>query len=365
VTLAHWWRGVVSGERRGAGAAVTRALLTGVAALYWVGLKANLAIYRWGLRRPTRPVLPVISVGNLTVGGSGKSPAVRYLARELQQRGVRPGIVLRGHGRADGRATVLASDGRGHHAGLDVSGDEAAEVARALPDVPVAVGKGREAAIALLAEAGVQVALLDDGYQYFRMARDLNIVLISARVGREPPRLFPRGIWREPWSHLDRADQVWITHANEVPGEQVAGVRAKVAQYAPGTPVVEAGHEPRDLISLDGEHAPLNTLAGQAVLALSGLGCPESFEYTLRKLGAAVVPLRFGDHHRYSPDDWATVAAQAEVAGASWVVTTEKDAVKLPPGPALTVRVLRSEMRLGDGRGAVAESLDRVAQLRA
>ncbi|MBU0611727.1 MAG: tetraacyldisaccharide 4'-kinase, partial [Armatimonadetes bacterium] len=124
MSLERWWHGVVSGERRGVVATVTRAQLTGVSALYWLGLQGNLAIYRWGLRRPTRAVLPVISVGNLTVGGSGKSPAVRYLARELQQRGVHPGIVLRGHGRADSRATVLASDGRGDHAPLDVSGDE-------------------------------------------------------------------------------------------------------------------------------------------------------------------------------------------------------------------------------------------------
>ncbi|MBU0611693.1 MAG: tetraacyldisaccharide 4'-kinase, partial [Armatimonadetes bacterium] len=211
-------------------------------------------------------------------------------------------------------------------------------------------------------DAGAQVALLDDGYQYFRMARDLNIALISARVGSRTARLFPRGIWREPWSHLDRADQVWITHANEVPAEQVADVRAKVAQYAPGTPVVEAGYEPRELISLDGQHAAPNALAGQAVLAVSGLGCPESFEYALRKLGATVVALRFGDHHRYRLEDWAVIAGEAEASGATCVVTTEKDAVKLPPDPPVPVRVLRSELRLGDGCRVVAESLDRVAQ---
>ena len=363
MSLEGWWQGVIGDEQRGVGAAVARGLLTTAAVPYWLGLQANLAVYRLGLRRPTQPSLPVISVGNLSLGGTGKSTAVRYLARELQRRGVRPGVVLRGHGRADRTAVVLASDGQEQRAPLSQTGDEAAEVAQALPDVPVAVGKRREAAIALLARAGAQVALLDDGYQYFRMSRVLNIALVSARLDLRAARLFPRGVLREPWAHLRRADQVWITHADQAPAAQLAQVRALVTRHAPGRPLVLACHEAETLRTVEGEAAALSLPAGQAVLAVSGLGCPESFEYTLARLGARVTPLRFADHHRYTPEDWRVIEQQAAASGAAMVVTTQKDAVKLPPDPPLPVWVLHSEMRLQDGGDAVARALDEVSRL--
>jgi len=357
----QWWHDVVSGRQRGPVAGLTRGLLSLASGLYALGLQGNLALYGLGLKRPTRAVLPVVSAGNITLGGAGKSTAVRFLARELQRRGVRPGIVLRGHGREDSRAVLLASDGRGQVAPLAQTGDEAAEVARALPDVPVAVGKRREAAIALLAGAGAQVALLDDGYQYFRMARDLNIALVSARLDPRTARLFPRGVLREPWRHLGRADQVWITHADQVPPERLQAVREWVRHHAPGAPLVVAAHEPRALATLTGQPAPLDALAGQVVLAVSGLGCPESFEHSLQQLGAQVVPLRFDDHHVYTAADWAAIQEAAQRRGAGMVVTTAKDAVKLPPDAPLPVWVLRSEMQLTEGADLVAQALDGLA----
>jgi tetraacyldisaccharide 4'-kinase len=360
MTADERWHSLVSGEARGLGADLTRGLLGAAAGLYGVGLKANLGLYECGLKQRTQPVLPVISVGNLTLGGTGKSTAVRYLARQLQARGVRVGVVLRGHRRAGGAATLLASDGAGHVASLDETGDEAAEVARALPEAAVAVGKRRESAIALLRQAGAQVALLDDGYQYFRMARRLNIALVSARLQPGTARLFPRGVLREPWAHLRRADQVWITHADQASDGQLANWRALIERCAPGRPVVLACHEPAALVSSDGEAADLATLAGQAVLAFSGLGCPESFEYTLGRLNAQVVPLRFDDHHHYSPDDLIRIREAAAACGATRVVTTDKDAVKLPADPPLTVWVLRSEMRLLAGEQLVGETIDQI-----
>ena len=363
MSAERWWQSVISGAKPGLGGGLARGALAAASGLYWLGLQANLGVYRLGLRQPTRPALPTISVGNLTLGGTGKSTAVRYLARELQRRGLRPGVVLRGHGRADSRAVVLASDGQGRLAPLEQTGDEAAEVARALPEAPVAVGKAREAVIGLLAETGAQVALLDDGYQYFRMARDLNIALVSARLDPRTARLFPRGLLREPWGHLDRADQVWLTHADQVPAHQLEAVRALVARHAPDKPLVTARHEASALVSLEGESAPLDLPRGQVVVAVSGLGCPESFEYTLATLGARVVPLRFEDHHRYVPDNWYAIREAAVAAGAAMVVTTEKDAVKLPAGPPLPVWVLRSEMRLEHGGEVVAGALDGLAAL--
>lgn len=357
------WQRLISGAATGPLPDLARAGLTLASGLYRLGLRANLAVYDSGLKRQSRAALPVISVGNLTLGGTGKSTAVRYLARELERCGVQPGIVLRGHRRTEGPGVLLASDGRGHVAPLAQMGDEAAEVARALPRTPVAVGRRREQVIAQLAAAGAQVALLDDGFQYFRMARDLDIVLVSARVDVEGARLFPRGLLREPWSHLARADQIWITHADQVSENLVAQVRGLIERWAPAKPVVVARHAPAALTALGGEPLSLDALRGQSVLALSGLGCPESFEYTLGVLGATVTPLRYEDHHRYTPADWARIGEAATGHEARAIVTTEKDAVKLPSDAPLPVWVLRSEMSLLEGEATVAGALADICHL--
>ena len=362
MTLEQSWHRVISGEATGPVAALARAGLTLLSGPYGVGLAANLALYESGLQARSRPVLPVVSVGNLALGGAGKSTAVRYLAQELAGRGLRPGIVLRGHSRTAGAAVLLASDGRGQVAPLAETGDEAAEMARVLPRTPVAVGRRRERAVALLAQTGVQVAILDDGFQYFRMHRDLDLVLISARTPVEQGRLFPRGSLREPWSHLARADQVWITHADHVSEDRLRQVRGLVERHAPGKAIVVAQHAPVALTDLAGAPQPLDVLAGQPVLAVCGLGCPESFEYTLERLGARVASLRYDDHHRYEAGAWEEVARAAERGGAWAVITTEKDAVKLPADPPLPVWVLHSELRVIEGAAVVATALDAIAQ---
>jgi tetraacyldisaccharide 4'-kinase len=356
MSLEARWRRVISGEARGLLPSCARAGLSALGGLYRLGLNANLAVYALGWPH-SRPALPVISVGNLTVGGTGKSTAVRFLARELLALGLRPGVVLRGHRREGGAEVELASDGRGNLATVSECGDEAAEVARALPQVPVAVGKRRERAIALLAEHGAQVALLDDGYQYFRMSRELNIALVSAGLDLRTAFVLPRGVLREPWSHLRRADQVWLTHADLAAPEQLTAIRALVAKHAPKAPIVVTRHQPVELLTLaDGQAVGLGELAGRKVLAVSGLGSPESFEGSLASLGAQVVPMRFADHHRYSPDDWQRIALAAEQAGADLVVTTEKDAVKLPAAP-LPVHVLHSELAIIENLPAVTAAL--------
>lgn len=359
MALEERWLRVVSGDTRGPGATAGRAALEALSGLYWLGLEGNLAVYELGLRHHTRASLPVISVGNLSSGGTGKSTTVRFLARQLAGLGVTPGVVLRGHRRQGGAEELLASDGRGTLAPLGECGDEALEVAQALPEVPVAVGKRRERVIALLAEQGAQIALLDDGYQYFRMARDLNIALVSARLDLRTAHLLPRGVLREPWSHLRRADQVWLTHCNLAQPQQLEAITRLVRRYAPTVPLVLTRHQPQALASLrGGAQRSLDDLQGRIVVALSGLGCPESFEGSLATLGARVVPLRFSDHHPYAAADWQRVAQAARIAGECLVVTTEKDAVKLPPGEPLPVWVLRSELEILQNAEAVAAALE-------
>jgi tetraacyldisaccharide 4'-kinase len=353
--LEQRWQAWVEGGG-GTGGYLMRPLLSGLAGLYGLGLAANHAVYRTGLKQPSRAALPVLSVGNLSLGGTGKSTAVRWLARALLALGQRPGIVLRGHGRQGGEAVVLASEGRGLLAPLAEIGDEAAEFVAALPGVAVGVGKRRERVIERLAAAGFTLALLDDGLQYFRMARDLNLVLLDATMSAAGARLFPRGTLREPWSALQRADQVWLTHVDLAPAEQLAWLRSQVARYHPGIAVIETRHAPADLRHIRQGPQALAELAGRKVIALSALGNPVSFEAALQALGAEVIPLRFPDHHHYTAADWQRVEQLQTNHGTPWVVTTEKDAVKLGEW-ALDLWVLRSEIEIVGGGDAVQSAL--------
>lgn len=353
--LEQRWQAWVAGGG-GVCGHLMRPLLSGLAGLYGLGLAANHAVYRTGLKQPSRAALPVLSVGNLSLGGTGKSTAVRWLARELLALGQRPGIVLRGHGRQGGEAVVLAGAGCGPLAPLAEIGDEAAEFVAALPGVAVGVGKRRERVIERLAAAGATLALLDDGLQYFRMARELNLVLLDATMPAAGARLFPRGTLREPWAALQRADQVWLTHVDLATPQQLAWLRSQVARYHPGAVVIETRHAPADLRHVRQGPQALAKLAGRQVIALSALGNPLSFEAALQALGAEVIPLRFPDHHRYTAGDWQRVEQLQTNHGAPWVVTTEKDAVKMGEW-APDLWVLRSELEIVSGHEQVGLAL--------
>ncbi len=303
---------------------------------YVPGLKANLAIYEWGLKARTRPELPVASVGNITLGGTGKTTTTRRLARDLIARGCRPGIVLRGHGRGSGPATLVVSDGAEAPASAREAGDEAAMLARTVPTVPVAVGKRRERVIEELAARGAQIALLDDGFQYFRMERLIDLVLVDATVDLATARVFPRGHLREPLSHLRRATHLLVTHCDLAPDAHVERIVERLARYAPQAPVMLSRHAPAGFYRLDrpDEVRPAEALAGRRVAAMCAIGNPASFEGLLLELGANVVARSiFPDHHDYAADDWDAVREGLRGRAAELVLVTEKDAVKLPPPP--------------------------------
>lgn len=355
--LEDRWEDVVSGRRTGLGAAAVRAGLHAAALLYWFGLEANLGLYSSGLKSRTRPALPVISVGNLSLGGAGKTTAAAFIARRLSVH-CRPAVVLRGY-RSRGPAPLLVSDGETVRAGLAEAGDEAVMLASMLPGCVVAVGRRREAVIRLLAEhTGAQVVVLDDGFQYFRMEHNVDVVLLDALADESSWRLFPAGRLREPPSHLRRAHQVWITHADLAPRERVTSLQALARRMCPTGVVVTTRHRPGALRSLTGDPAPAS-VQGQAVIALSALGNPRSFELSLEALGTRVTPLRFADHHAYAPNDWQRVMHAAAAAQAQWVVTTEKDAVKLPPPPAdcPPVLVLGCELEVLEGEAEMERGL--------
>lgn len=361
VAVVEYWKALTGGEKRGPLAAFGRAGLRLVSASVWLGVHANLAVYQWGLLRQVKVKRPVIAVGNLTLGGTGKTTATVYLARKLAEAGFKAGIILRGHGRKKGPSCLLVSDSERVLVSEAEAGDEALLLAALLPGHPVGVGVRREQVAGLiLSRTDVAAFVLDDAFQYFRLAREADIVLLDASHHIEHDRMFPAGTLREPHDHLRRATQIWITHSELVSSARTRELRDWLTLMVPDKPVVMTRHRPIGLRSLTGHSAPP---AGATVVAMSGLGNPCSFEAGLTSLGYKVVPCRFPDHHRYMRADWARVRETVEAKRTEGVVITEKDAVKLstPPKDIGPIYVLGCEMEVVDGHEHVKALIESVS----
>ncbi len=310
---------------------------------FWIGLRIDMAA-----GGQTKLPVEVISVGNLSMGGTGKTLAVMKLARELTAAGKKVVILSRGYGRASREAMAVVSTESGARLTPEEAGDEPYLLAVSLPGVPVIVGTNRrETGRYALEHFHPEVLLLDDGFQYWRLHRDTDIVLLDALQPAAREALAPRGFFREPWSHLGRAHEVWVTHADLASPAQLAHLKRRIAVFAPRARVRYTAHRPLFLRALDGAQAPLEMLRGRQVLALSGLGHPAEFEKMLVTLGAVVTPCRFPDHHRYSVDDLARI--QAQLTGDMLLVTTPKDAIRLPtdlPMPLWVVEVELAEVEM-------------------
>jgi tetraacyldisaccharide 4'-kinase len=264
-----------------------------------------------------RAACPVVSVGNLTVGGTGKTPLVAYLARLVGEMGGRPVILSRGYGAASGRTN-----------------EEAIELARLCPGVPHLQNPDRLAALeGWLAGNLCDMAILDDGFQHRRLARNLDIVLIDALRPFGFGHVLPRGLLREPLPALRRADMVVITRAELVTPEGVKLLTQTILPHVqPGTPFVVAKHESGGLIMADGSRRGVASLKGQDIAAACGIGNPEAFRRTLERAGAHVRLFdAFPDHHAYTTGDLSRLLLTAEAAGLKTLVTTGKDYVKWQP----------------------------------
>jgi tetraacyldisaccharide 4'-kinase len=308
-----------------------RLAAAGLRALSWgygAALRAHLAGYRLGLARRTRLPAMVVSIGNLTVGGTGKTTSCLAVACWLRDQGRRVAVLSRGYqSLAEGKALVV-STGEGPLTGVEAAGDEPYLMAQSLPGVSVVVGRDRRRTGAMaVGSLGADAIVLDDGFQYQRLARDLDIVLVDALAPFGYDALIPRGLLREPVSHLARAHAIWLTHCDLVEPEARAAVRARVRRAAPEARLWETRHAPVALQRLGSEErlAP-EALRGRRVCGLSGLGNPESFERSLVLLGAEVAAAHFPDHHRYSPEEIREVCR----GEGEWIVTTRKDAARLP-----------------------------------
>jgi tetraacyldisaccharide 4'-kinase len=344
---AEYWRNVVSGRRGGIGPFFLRRLLWLARGPYSVGVWYRNRGYDHGKREIFRVPVPVISVGNLSVGGTGKTPCVEWIARFFREREVQVALLSRGYGSESGR------------------NDEAMLLEENLPDVPHLQGRDRvELAKTAIEELESELLILDDGFQHRRLHRDLNLVLLDASEPASCHYLFPRGTLREPFTGLRRADAILLTHVDRATPEQIEALQQIISQFQPSSPVYRTCHEPLELHGCDGATESLESLRGRPVGAFCGIGNPESLRRTLEQLGAEIRDFRsYPDHHPYTREDVEALNRWAEtLPPEALVLTTQKDWVKLRL-PDLAQRPLWS-VRIGlcflDGQEQFEEQLSQV-----
>ena len=319
-------------------AAVSRAALTPFSFAWRSVSWVRNTLYERDILRVERTPIPVVSIGNLAVGGTGKTPMSAWMAGELVTRGAKPAIVMRGYG------------------------DDEPEVHRLVnPGVPVVVNADRVAAVNDAARQRCDVAILDDGFQHRRLARQEDIVLVSSDRWHEPIRLLPAGPWREPPSALSRASLVIVTRkaADAASAQALMQRLSKLTRSGKGAVATLALSSLHDVTS--GRIHPLDGLAGRRVLAVAGIADPDSFVRQLQAKGAIVELRRFPDHHAYESTDIAQL--ERDAGAFDHIICTLKDAVKLGTrwpreGPPLWYVSLRCEIEVGGAD--VSAMLDRV-----
>ena len=305
---------------------------------------------------------PVVSVGNLTLGGTGKTPATLLAVETLLERGHRPAVVSRGYGRRTGGVQVVA-DTAAIRLDAEDAGDEPFLLARRLPGVPVVVGTNRyEAARLAVARFGATAIVLDDAFQHRTLTKDLEIVMARAVNPWGNRRLFPGGPLREPLAALARAQL--IVAAGATTAGDMGDVERAAREHAPGVPVVGAAYVPTECWEAARMRAVKpEELVGARLLAFAGIGTPDAFRKTLSELGVVVTGLvEFDDHHWYTPRELTTLAGRAGAAQADGLVTTEKDWVRLRTValPAMRVFVVGVKLELTAGETVWRAAFERL-----
>src|SRR4051812_12502557 len=345
-TLETFLLEVILEERPGKRATAVRAFLYGCSKIFQVAIKIRRFLYNVRILRDSTLGVQVIAIGNLTVGGTGKTPVVEKFARELRDQGRNVAILSRGYRsrptplherflnkillRADTTPPRVVSDGRSLLLDSESAGDEPYMLASNLKDVVVLVDKDRvKAGRYAIEKFGCDTLLLDDGFQYWKLrGRRQDIVLVDCQQPFGNERLLPRGTLREPPSHLARASTIFITKSDG----KTAELRERIAELNSTAGIIECVHHPLYLEDVfTGQRHDLNMIKGRKVASLSGIAQPESFEQNLTRSGSELVySKRFADHHRFTQQEVLNAINRSKKRQAEMIITTQKDAVRFP-----------------------------------
>ena len=327
--------------------------------------------YRIGIFRRFPLGCQVISVGNITAGGTGKTPVVEIFARELQKSGRRVAILSRGYRKRElpwyrrlfeGKTPPrIVSDSKALLLDSEMGGDEPYMLAKNLPGVAVLVDKNRvKSGRYAVKRFNCDTLILDDGFQYWKLQHMLEVVLVDKTNPFGNGHILPRGVLREPVRSLKRADVIFITKSN---GES-AELRQQIRGLNRTAEIIECCHQPRYLQNVyTDEHLPLEWLKGKTLSSLAGIAVPQSFENSLRALGAKVIHcVKYADHHRYSEEEIVDVLNRAADYKTDALLTTEKDAVRFPRLASTPVPVyyLRVDIELLRGTGSFHDAVERI-----
>jgi tetraacyldisaccharide 4'-kinase len=370
---------VVLEERRGTGPALVRTALYSLSKVWLLlAVKARRFLYSVRILRDSTLGVQVIAIGNLTLGGTGKTPVVEKFARELRDQGRNVAILSRGYRskprplheqllnklllRDDTTPPRVVSDGKSLLLDSETAGDEPYMLASNLKDVVVLVDKDRvKAGRYAIEKFGCDTLLLDDGFQYWKLrGRRQDIVLIDCQRPFGNERLFPRGTLREPPSHLARASTIFITKSDG----NTAELRKRIAELNPDAGVIECVHHPLYLEDVfTGERRDLDFLKGRKVASFSGIAQPESFEQSLVKVGAELVySKRFADHHRFTQQEVLNAINRSKKRQAQTIITTQKDAVRFPKLDRrdLPIYFMRVEIKIVSGADDFRDCVRRI-----
>jgi tetraacyldisaccharide 4'-kinase len=377
-TVEQYVLDVIFERRRGFGARLTSAFLLGLSRVYEVGVQVRLFLWRNRIFRDHTLGCQVVSIGNLTVGGTGKTPVVEVFARALQQAGRRVAILSRGYKstprplwqrilakvtfREDQIPPKVVSDGQSLLLDSEQAGDEPYMLASNLKDVVVLVDKDRvKSGRYAISRFGCDTLLLDDGFQYLALKSRLDICLIDRNAPFGNHFMLPRGTLREPITNLKRADYVFITKSSEHGSKKL---RKAIRQFNETAEIIECTHHPLYLQDVfTGEKHELKKLQELEAAAISGIAVPESFEDGLRRLGANILyAKRYADHHRYTQQEIINMINRSLKRGAKAILTTEKDAVRFPKIDRRDIPIyyLRVEIRIVAGAKDFDDAVARI-----
>ena len=352
--VKEYYLSILSGQQRGIIAAIVKSTLSAFTLPYLAVLNTRNTLYKKGIVRSSRLPVKVISIGNITTGGTGKTPLVEFSVKYLSGSGRKVAVLSRGYG-----------GDNSSQEGDEIVNDECLTLIENLRDVPVLAGRDRvKSGEKAINDFGVDCVVLDDGFQHLRLKRDLDVVVIDALNPFGGENLIPRGSLREPLQNLERADLFIISHCDQGNQQTIRSIYKKLDQINHSAPICESIHSPVHFDNIaDGSILELEWLKGKRVYALSAIGNPESFSNTLKGLGADLIKHRvFQDHHVYTEEEIEDVISAAQLLGADAITVTQKDIVKIRKMNIKNANILslRIEIEITRGVDLYKAAIDRV-----